>query len=189
MNTPAFTLDLSNFGVQVNKDLDDKRVLLSLYKVNKAGDSRGHGLFANRDIYQNEEVIKIVGPVINVQIINVLYLSYGIDVAIQVGSNKWILPNNESRFVNHSCSPNLGFKGNTTFVAMKNIKKGEELTFDYSMSEISREGYDWVMHCKCESKGCRKKISNTDLFNPKFGLLEKYNGYLPLFVTKRIRQK
>jgi len=38
-------------------------------------------------------------------------------------------------YVNHSCTPNCGLAGNMLVVAMRDIAIGEELTFDYAMSD------------------------------------------------------
>ena len=66
----------------------------------------------------------------------------------------------------------MGIKGRVTFVALKNIKKGEELTFDYSIIE---EDTHWQM------KNLEKKISS---FRPiiksiQFLPLRTYKKYLP----------
>lgn len=82
----------------------------------------------------------------------------------------WIDPRGPARYINHSCEPNLGTKGSRQFVALRSIKKGEELTFDYSISEET----SWYMNCKCGSKNCRI------LIGPIFTLPEKiFNKYLP----------
>ena len=36
-------------------------------------------------------------------------------------------------FLNHSCHPNIGLQGEITFIAMRNISTGEELTTDYAI--------------------------------------------------------
>ena len=40
---------------------------------------------------------------------------------------------------------------------MKNIKKGEELAFDYSINVL--DGEDWKMKCHCKSKNCRINLN------------------------------
>lgn len=188
MNIAPYTINLNSIGVQVNKDIANPPVL-SLYQVHKAGSTHGTGLFAARDIYKDEEVIKVIGPTVGEQVADVLYSSYGIDVLIQVGTKKWILPTNETRFINHSCEPNMGFKAAGVFVAMRDIKKGEELTWDYSMCEINESDYNWMIDCLCKTKSCRGKISNLDIFRKDLGLTERYKGYLPKFVLKEIARK
>ncbi|MEI9966815.1 MAG: SET domain-containing protein [Candidatus Moraniibacteriota bacterium] len=41
----------------------------------------------------------------------------------------WIDPKTPADKINHSCNPNVGIRGRKQFVAMRNIKKGEELSF------------------------------------------------------------
>ena len=61
-------------------------------------------------------------------------------------------PESIENFLNHSCEPNgyINFE-DLTFRALRNIKKGEELTFNYLTTE-------WDMankfDCKCDSKDC-----------------------------------
>ena len=62
-------------------------------------------------------------------------------------------------FVNHSCEPNLGFDTDFNFVAMKSIKSGNELLWDYSFDETNP---NFKMVCMCSSKKCRKIINGND---------------------------
>ena len=61
---------------------------------------------------------------------------------------------NTARLINHSCSPNCEVEG-TGFkiwvTAIRDIKKNEELTYDYGFSYDS----DYKQFpCKCRSKNC-----------------------------------
>ncbi|HLA04223.1 MAG TPA: SET domain-containing protein-lysine N-methyltransferase [Patescibacteria group bacterium] len=188
MNSSPYTLNLSKLGVEVNKDVSRDGVF-SLYTVHRAGSTHGTGIFAKRDIFQDEEIIRTVGPEVGENIADALYSSYGIDVLVQVGIKKWVLPTNETRFINHSCEPNMGFRTAGVFVAMKDIKVREELTYDYAMCEINDSSYNWIINCLCKTKSCRKKISNLDIFEKNLGLAEKYKGYLPNFVLKEIARR
>jgi len=61
-------------------------------------------------------------------------------------------------FFNHPCNPNSGLKiqnGKAILVAIKNIKSGEEITWDYS---TTMNEDDWEMDCVCGSKNCRGRI-------------------------------
>lgn len=82
---------------------------------------------------------------------------------------------------NHSCDPNLGFFGQIGLVALRNIKAGEELTFDYAMSDGSP--YD-EFECFCGSPNCRKKIRGDDWKIAE--LWEKYKGYFSPYLARRI---
>ena len=100
------------------------------------------------------------------------------DHAIQFSDNEWI-DVNDSRFINHSCEPNCGFKGKFQLVAMRDIIPGEQVTFDYDMSEDS----DWKMECKCSSSSCRKIIGSFKNLPEKFK--EKYKGYISEWLARK----
>lgn len=81
------------------------------------------------------------------------------DRYIQVGKDKYLGPSGDyDDFFNHSCNPNSGIKikGNRVIlIAIKNIKKGKEITWDYSTTMDEDE---WEMCCMCKIKNCRKII-------------------------------
>lgn len=71
--------------------------------------------------------------------------------ALDAGTN-----GNDMRFINHSCQPNtymriLGY--HVEFYALRNIKKGEELTCHYG--ETHHEG---TLKCRCGAKNCEGYI-------------------------------
>ncbi|MFO8017378.1 MAG: SET domain-containing protein-lysine N-methyltransferase, partial [Promethearchaeia archaeon] len=94
----------------------------------------------------------------------------------------WISPfdNNPWRYINHSCDPNTGLKGKTTVVAMKDIKKDDHITIDYSITEASPY---WKMKCECGQKNCRKIIRSIRFLPPK--LFKKYKEYIPKFLKEQ----
>lgn len=98
---------------------------------------------------------------------------------IGLSKNIWIDPVEIYQYLNHSCNPNLGIKGSVTFVALRNIKKGEELTFDYSITED--ESF-WEFKCNCKSKKCRK-ILHSIQFLPK-PVFNRYLPYIPSYFQK-----
>ena len=61
---------------------------------------------------------------------------------------------NTARLINHSCNPNCEVNGvglKLWIFALRNIKKGEELTYDYGFG-FDQDYKDYV--CKCGSKNC-----------------------------------
>jgi SET domain-containing protein len=82
---------------------------------------------------------------------------------------------------NHSCDPNLGFFGQIGLVAMRDIEAGEELMFDYAMSDGGP--YD-EFDCYCGSSNCRKKITGNDWKLPELWM--KYQGYFSPYLARRI---
>ena len=69
--------------------------------------------------------------------------------------HKYVLPQSPWKHINHSCNPNAGIKNNRDIVAIKKIRKGEEIVLDYAMNNIN----GWEMKCRCGSRNCRKTVS------------------------------
>lgn len=77
---------------------------------------------------------------------------------IGVGKETWINTSGTPfRYINHSCDPNVAIVGTKTVVAIRPIKKDEEITMDYSMTDGDPL---WSMQCSCGSKRCRKHIAS-----------------------------
>lgn len=81
---------------------------------------------------------------------------------------------NPAQFINHSCNPNCEteiIRGHIWIVATKDIKKGEEITYNY--------GYDFENYdehpCKCGSKNCVGYIVAEDQWKKLRKKLEKDN--------------
>jgi SET domain-containing protein len=98
----------------------------------------GRGLFAIRPIQKGEIVAIIGGHIMNERELQksdaLPEVSYfQIENGFYIGAKEKSEVKKNKRFLNHSCEPNVGFHGQITFVAMRNIKKGEELTYDWAM--------------------------------------------------------
>ncbi len=65
-----------------------------------------------------------------------------------------------SWYFNHSCDGNIGFNKAGDFIATRNIKKGEEMTYDYGLLETNPKFL--IKKCGCKSKNCRKRITGSD---------------------------
>lgn len=85
-------------------------------------------------------------------------------------------------YFNHSCNPNVGVKGNLLFVAMRDIRTGQELTYDYAMTDNDLGLY---FKCRCGGKDCRKLITGQDWKNTS--LQKKYKGYFAWHVEEAIK--
>jgi hypothetical protein len=82
--------------------------------------------------------------------------------------------------VNHSCDPNCGMGNATQLVAMREIATGEEITFDYAMSDASN--YD-EFSCICATSLCRHSITSLDWKLPE--LQQRYNGYFSPYIVRK----
>jgi SET domain-containing protein len=67
--------------------------------------------------------------------------------------------------MNHSCDGNVGCDEENNFVAIKDIKEGEELCFDYALV-ISNPNY--TLECKCGAGNCRKTVTGNDWMDAEF---------------------
>lgn len=84
-------------------------------------------------------------------------------------------------YFNHSCAPNAGMQGQIVLVSMREIAAGEEVTFDYAMTDGS--DYD-EFECRCGAAECRHVVRGTDWQRPE--LWERYAGYFMPYLEKRI---
>ena len=82
--------------------------------------------------------------------------------------------------LNHSCEPNLGLQGQIVFVALRDIQKDGEMTFDYAMTDD--EPYE--MKCRCGAPSCRGVVSGRDW--TKKEIQRRYDGYFSWFIQRRI---
>jgi len=80
--------------------------------------------------------------------------------------------------INHSCDPNCVVSGNSV-VARRDIKRGEELTFDYS-TDVDWPGF--AMACRCGSLGCRR-IIRAYRFLPR-EVAMGYGRYVAPYISK-----
>jgi hypothetical protein len=83
--------------------------------------------------------------------------------------------------INHSCEPNCGMRNATTIVAMRVIAIGEELTFDYAMSDAS--DYD-EFNCNCGTSLCRGRVRADDWRLDT--LRQRYKGFFSPYIQRKI---
>ncbi|MFH1607637.1 MAG: SET domain-containing protein-lysine N-methyltransferase [archaeon] len=113
----------------------------------------GKGTFANRDFKKGEVVIKYNLKELTKEEFENLPEKEKHYTSKEDGKYLLFLP--PARFVNHSCEANTN-PMNKSDVAIKGIKKGEEITTDYTKDNVP--GLN--MKCNCGSKNCKRVISN-----------------------------
>ncbi|MDD5251851.1 MAG: SET domain-containing protein-lysine N-methyltransferase [Patescibacteria group bacterium] len=84
-------------------------------------------------------------------------------------------------YLNHSCDANVGLEGNIVFIAMRDIRAGEELTIDYAMFDDTGS---YVMTCRCGTTKCRGTIRGGDWRRPE--LQKRYRGYFSAFIQRKM---
>ena len=131
---------------------------MKLYKIKKSNIDN-QGLYASQSIKSGKVVIKYKGKIITKKETDT-NPKYDNDKAIYLfnlnkrydldGDFKY----NTARLINHSCNPNCEVEGKGLklwIVAIRDIKKGEELSYDYGF------GYDEDYKqfvCRCGAKNC-----------------------------------
>lgn len=147
-----------------------------------------HGVFAKVNINKNTKIIEYVGEKISKKesdrrqeiqfkageknkkkgsfYIFELNKKYDID-----GDVSW----NLARWINHSCQPNAYYRikdGHIWIIARRNIKKSEEITYDYGCDLKDYEDFP----CYCGAKNCVGYI-----------VAEKYRPKLKKMLQKKIK--
>lgn len=90
-----------------------------------------------------------------------------------------------SWYMNHSCNGNVGFDKNGDYITIRNIKRGEEISFDYGLLESNPKFI--ILNCTCGSNNCRGKISGNDWKNKKNKKLN--HPYLKSKIEPRLKRK
>lgn len=157
-------------------------------EVREAGD-KGRGLFAKESI-SKDEIVTIAGG----RIVALKQFDTDPEFApikyhgFQIEKDFVICPfdagNMDSTFMtNHSCDPSCGIRGQISIVATRDIAEGEEITFDYAMTD-NLEDTTMDRDCYCGSPNCRKTITGEDW--KKNDLRERYKGYFSNYIQKLI---
>lgn len=135
------------------------------------------GVFAKAKIRRGEVIAVFDGPIIDYE-----YEYWNDDLlnhAIQFEPRRWRDSIGIARMINHSCEPNCGIKKLFSIVAMRDIEKGEHITWDYEMTEKNPH---WRMRCHCGFPSCRKVIGHYRNLPKK--QREKYKGYISAWLLK-----
>ena len=146
----------------------------------------GRGLFAIADIAKDEIVAVKGGHIVDRKTLRQKITPRLGSVEIQIDDDLFIAPVADDErelsmlYSNHSCDANLGIRGEITFVAMRDIRAGEELTHDWAMTDDD----DYSVECKCGARNCRKIVTGKDWQRPE--LQERYAGYFSAFLARKV---
>jgi SET domain-containing protein len=125
--------------------------------VRRRSKLHGYGVFAAEPIAKNTRIIDYAGELVRNSECGereARYLKGGCIWVFRV-NRRWsrdaAVGGNIARFINHSCRPNCWFEVVDTTIwirASRNIRAGEELTYDYATIG------DHTIQCRCRP-GCR----------------------------------
>jgi SET domain-containing protein len=146
----------------------------------------GRGLFATPDIAKDEIVAVKGGHIVDRKTLRESTTPRLGPVEIQIDDDLFIAPVTEEErelsmlYSNHSCDANLGIRGEITFVAIRDIRAGEELTHDWAMTDDD----DYSVECACGASNCRKIVTGKDWQRPE--LQKRYAGYFSAYLARKI---
>ncbi len=147
----------------------------------------GRGVVARAPIAKDEIVAIKAGHVVTRDEIEQVTATAG-DYALQIEDDFYIAPRapdevfDMSVMINHSCDPNVGFRGNVIYVALRVIATGEELFHDYAMERSD----DYTLDCHCGSKLCRGKVTGNDWKLPD--LQQRYGDYFSIYLRRKFQE-
>jgi len=146
----------------------------------------GRGLFATADIAKDEIVAVKGGHIVDRKTLREKITPRLGPVEIQIDDDLFIAPVTEEErelsmlYSYHSCDPNLGVRGDITFVAMRDVSAGEELTHDWAMTDDD----DYFVECNCGAANCRRILTGKDWQRPD--LQKRFAGYFSAYLARKI---
>jgi len=164
---------------------------LSSKVVERKSSIAGRGCFALEKINKGE-IVFVKGGYILTR--NTMLIEKIADNYWPISGDLFLAPKKDSSreevqriklYINHSCNPNCGIRGEITGIAMRDIGVSEEITFDYAMLDDEEDdGYNFECDCSRDSLNCRKLITGKDWLRPE--LQKKYDGYFALYLQEKI---
>jgi SET domain-containing protein len=131
----------------------------------------GLGAFATRDIKKGERIIEYLGERVSHAVADARYDDHadGAHHTFLFSVNRSVVIDayvngNDARYINHSCDGNCESeieRGRVFIDAIRDIRKGEELTYDYAYGRDGSETPEeevTLYGCRCGSKKCRGTI-------------------------------
>jgi SET domain-containing protein len=116
----------------------------------RKSEKHGNGLFAMKNFKKGESLYSLKkGRIVkhdeiqNLSELEKMHLD-------QIGKDEYEIIEPPGCYINHSCEPNVEEKDRTGY-ALRDIKKGEEITIDYDKIAYLEKPFE----CHCGSKNCR----------------------------------
>jgi uncharacterized protein len=130
-----------------------------MYRIIDIDEGRfGKKVCATVPLVRNTIILRFSGRIIDFD--EALRLGDRESYALQVGYNSYVYLDAPACYFNHSCEPNCGIRPDLYLVSLRDIKEGEELTYDYSTTMLERK---WTMPCRCGKPACRSVVTDFDL--------------------------
>lgn len=158
-------------------------------------EEKGIGSFAKELVYKDEIVVVQGGQIVKNDDLKKPQIKPFASHCFQIEKDYHVCPVEfaEEKLdaifqINHSCNPNCGIKGQITLVAMRDIEPGEEIAYDYAMTDANYN--DMLcenMKCLCGASDCRGVITGEDW--KREDLQKKYKGYFSKYILEMVENQ
>lgn len=140
-------------------------------------DIEGIGLFSRKRFQKGEEVLTISGSILDERQYGDWLFRFNPQKPfgmqwVQISEHAYVDPSNIGKYTNHSCEPNCGIKRRSTLIALRTIYPGEEIKYDYAMTD-----WDYFSFaCNCQESRCRDTVRGYRYL--PFETRERYRGVI-----------
>ena len=145
----------------------------------------GKGVFSARSFKKDEEILDIDDSHVVADTSALAKEQYEFELDY-LANGRIVVMQAPERYINHSCNPNLYVKtvnGVRKVFALRDIPKGEELVFDYSINGFN----NGTFNCHCGSENCRGVYQGNFFKLPKY-LQKKYLPYLDDWFREQFKE-
>jgi len=156
----------------------------------------GKGIFASKRIKKGQTICFLNGELCTLDEI-IKRVNEGKEEPsdpLEIEDEEYLDLDEISRTFNHSCNPNAFILGKSELVALRDIKIGEEITYDYSTTmndneeKIKNAGRKlWACECHCGSDNCRGIINQFKTLSANTKNFYIKNKFMPDFMLKKFK--
>jgi len=121
-----------------------------------SSDVHAAGVFTTSPIRKGKRIVEYTGPRVSKEEGDRIYDDKLVTYLFSLEDGRVIDGHGIAMFINHCCDPNCEtdeVRGRIWIYALRNIKAGEELTYDYNLFDGDEEA-----PCSCGAKRCRGSL-------------------------------
>jgi SET domain-containing protein len=150
----------------------------------RSSDIHAAGVYTTADIRKDTLVVEYTGPHITKERGDELYEDAPVTYLFGLDDGSVIDGHGTAAFINHSCDPNCEtdeIDGRVWIIAIRDIKAGEELTYDYCLFDGDEND---PAICRCGVKICRGTMYTDEEIRRQKRLAKKKPEPAPVLVTR-----
>lgn len=157
-------------------------------ELRELGDDRSNGLFVSEPVSAGTVIVVFGGERVDARRLAELS-DFRQRHSLQIDHDTYLTTSTSDDsldigdYVNHSCDPNAWLVDEITLAARRDLRPGDELTYDYATSDSTP--YD-EFDCACGSPACRGRVTGADWTDPT--LQRRYDGHFSPYLQRRINR-